>query len=275
MFSKSLKRTIDFSPELIEPWSYFPARYAWRFLHTDRKYVDPMAMTAKRKLTLGAFVVAGIALFFIYVLPYVSLDYLESQRGNFTEYYSRNPLTVIFLYMVTSALFIGAALPIMALFALLAGALFGFSIGMVAISIASTIGSTLVLLWSRYFFRDWLQERFREEFSIINRGIAEEGAYYVFSARLMTIFPMFLINLVCGLTNIKLSSYVIATLLSQTIVVSVWVYAGATMADLKTGSDILSLKMMIVFASLGVLPILCHRIFLALRGKGGGSKQQR
>ena len=219
--------------------------------------------------------VLAVLTVFIFVLPYVSLDYLESQRGSFTEFYSRNPLTVIFLYMVIAALFIGAALPTMGLFALLGGALFGFSIGVAAISIASTIGSTLVLLWSRYFFRDWLQERFREEFSVINRGIAEEGAYYVFSVRLMTIFPMFLINLVCGLTNIKLSSYVIATLLSQTIAVSVWVYAGSTMADLKSGGDILSLKMVIVLGSLGILPILCHRIFLALRGKGGGSRQQR
>ncbi len=233
-----------------------------------------MALTAKRKLTLGAVVVLTIAVLFIVALPYVSLEYLESQRSNFSQIYERNPVTVVFLYIAVSALIIGAALPTMGIFSLLAGALFGFPTGLVASSIASTIGSTIVLLWSRYFFRDWLQDRFHKEFSAINRGIDEEGGYYVFSIRLMTVFPMFLINLVCGLTNIKMSSYVIATFLSQTIAVSVWVYAGATMADFKSGSDILSVKMIFVLAMLGVVPILCHRIFLALRGRRIGLKQK-
>lgn len=226
-----------------------------------------MPLKATRRLTLGACLVAVIAFTFIFLLPYVSLDYLESQRSNFTYYYTHSPLIVILLFMLVSALFIGAALPTMGIFALLGGALFGFPIGVAAFSIASTIGSTIVLLWSRYFFRDWLQARYHDEFTVINRGIAEEGAYYIFGIRLMTIFPMFLINVLSGLTNIKFSSYVIATFLSQTIVVSVWVYAGATLADFESASDILSIEMILVFASLGVFPILCHRIFLAVRGR--------
>jgi len=229
-----------------------------------------MTTTASRKFALGALVIIVVAALCLYLLPYVSLEYLEAQRRNFGQFYAQNPVAVVLLYILVATLLIGAALPVTGVIAILSGALFGFAAGLAATAIASTVGSTIVLLWSRYFFRDFLQARFHREFAVINRGIAQEGGYYIFSIRLMTVFPMFLINLVSGLTDIRLSPYVIATFLSQTIAVSLWVYAGSTIANLRSAKDALSVEMMLVLASLGLFPLICHRIFLAVRRRGGG-----
>ena len=224
--------------------------------------------TPRNKLLWGAGLIALFAGLFLLLSPFFSLEYVESQRASYLQYYESNPLTVIVLFITLSALCTGAALPTTGIFALLGGALFGFSVGLMAVAIAGTIGSTIVLLWSRYLFRDWLQSRFQKQFAVINRGIDEEGGYYLFSIRLTMIIPFFLVNLLCGLTNIKLSTYVISTFLSQTIVVALWTYAGARLASLESSADILNLKTLVVMALVGIAPLLCHRIFIWLRRRG-------
>ena len=94
----------------------------------------------------------------------------------------------------------------------------------------------------------------------MNRGMAKEGSYYLFSARLLMILPFFAVNIVSGLTNLRLHTYMISTFLSQTIVVAVFVYAGSTLADLNSQSDILSATTFVSLALVGIAPLVLHRI---------------
>ncbi|MDZ7783891.1 MAG: VTT domain-containing protein [Halioglobus sp.] len=224
-----------------------------------------LVATPQWKMIWGLGVLAATLVLFALLSPYISLEYLESQRSLYLDYYREHPLTVVLMYVAFSSLCIGMALPATGIFALLAGGLFGFGVGLVACTVASTLGSTLVFLWSRYLFRDWLSDRFEKQFHIINRGIKADAGYYLFSIRLLMIFPFFLVNLLCGLTKIRFSTYVIATFFSQTIVVAVWVYAGATLARLDAPSDILSVKTMLTLALVGLAPLFFYRLTLAAR----------
>ena len=220
------------------------------------------------KLICGIALLAASMVFFLIISPYMSAEFLETQLGNYLDYYDNNPLLVMVLYVSVSAILIGAALPVTGIFTLLAGALFGFQMGWAISVVGSTIGATLVFLWSRYLFRDWLKNRFEEQFSIVNRNINDEGFYYLFSIRLIMIFPFFLTNLLSGLTSLKLSTYVIVTTIAQIIVLALWSYAGSTMANFGADIKILTLETFIILTLAGVAPLLIHRFLNWLKRKG-------
>lgn len=226
----------------------------------------PMGLPGrKRKLIAGIVFVVVTTLVFLLVSPYLSLEYLESQRSFFAEIYGRRPILVPALYLLISAVLIGLALPFTGVLALLGGALFGFTLGWIMSSIAGTVGALMVFLWSRYLFRDWLQRRFQRQFTIVNRGIEEEGVYYLFSIRLVAVFPFFLVNLLCGLTNISAYAYTGITFAGQTIVVALWVYAGARIASLVSVGEILTVESVLVLFIVGLLPFASHRLLNRLR----------
>ncbi|MDC0362949.1 VTT domain-containing protein, partial [Halioglobus sp.] len=191
----------------------------------------------EKKFVFGIAFVGILFLFFFLFSSFFSLEYMESQRIHLIEFYALHPVLVPGLYISASAVLIGLALPVTGVLALLGGALFGFFTGWIMSSIAGTIGSIIVYLWSRYLFQDWLQERFQRQLSQVNKGIEADGVYYLFSIRLIAVFPFFLVNLLCGIAHISLSSYVVATFLGQTIVVALWVYAGSRISNLVFVGD--------------------------------------
>ncbi len=220
------------------------------------------------KLISGIALLTASVVFFTMVFPYVSTEFLENQLDDYLYYYDNNALLVVAVYLLISAILIGAALPVAGIFTLLAGALFGFQIGW-AVSVAgSTIGATLVFLWSRYLFRDWLQDRFEEQFAIVNKNIDDEGFYYLFSIRLLMIFPFFLINLLSGLTRLKFSTYLLATIIGQIIVLAPWSFAGSTMANFAIDAEVLTLETFIILAMVGLAPLLIHRFLNRLKSRG-------
>ena len=233
-----------------------------------------MGLPAQERKFLAGIAFLGSVVLLSYVLsPYFSLEYLESQRDHFAQIYERHPVLVPAVYVITSAVFIGLALPITGALALLGGALFGFSKGWIMSSVAGTIGALIVFLWSRYLFRDWLQNRFQRQFSLVNAGIETEGIYYLFGIRLVAIFPFFLVNLLCGLTNIRLYEYVIVTFIGQTAVVALWVFAGAEIASLVSVGDVLNIENVLVLFIVGLLPYLSHRLLNRLRARDRRNRQ--
>jgi uncharacterized membrane protein YdjX (TVP38/TMEM64 family) len=82
--------------------------------------------------------------------------------------------------------------------------LFGLAVGTLAVSFASTIGATLACFASRFLLREWVQKKFGDKLKAVNAGIEKEGAFYLFSLRLVPIFPFFVINLLMGLTRMRL-----------------------------------------------------------------------
>lgn len=212
------------------------------------------------KLLAGICLLVMAMVLFAEIAPYISKDHLESHFGDYLQYYAISPITVMIFYLVVSTLLIGAALPVTGVCSLFAGALFGFELGWALGTISSTVGATIVFFWSRYLFRDWLKSRFEKQFSSVSEGIDEEGLYYLFSIRLLVIFPFFLVNILCGLTNLKPSMYMLVTTFAQIFIIALFAYAGSTMASFGSSKEILSIEVVCALTLLGFAPLAFHRL---------------
>jgi uncharacterized membrane protein YdjX (TVP38/TMEM64 family) len=153
------------------------------------------------------------------------------------------------------------ALPIAVLMTLLAGALFGLWPGAILTSFASTIGSTLCFLLSRYLFKDYVQGKYQKYLGTINQGIKEEGLFYLLFLRLSPIFPFFVINLTFGLTHMKWTNFYWISQLGMLPATILFVNAGVQLGQINDVQDILTLPVIISFSALGLLPIITKRIY--------------
>ena len=166
-------------------------------------------------------------------------------------------LLFFFAYIIVTAL----ALPISLLKTLLAGALFGLLPGVILTSFASTIGSTLCFLLSRYLFKDLIQEKYKKYLSKVNQGIKEEGLLYLFFLRLSPIFPFFIINLTFGLTNMRWTNFYWISQLGMLPATILFVNAGKQLSQINNLEDILTMKVIISLSAIGLLPIITKRIY--------------
>ena len=140
------------------------------------------------------------------------------------------------------------------------GALFGLVKGSIIISFASTIGATLACLVSRYLLRDWVQRTFSDTLAVINQGMAKEGEFYLFSLRLVPIFPFFMINLVMGLSRMRLSQFYWISQLGMLPGTLVYVNAGRELGKLNSLSGIISPSLIISFIILGIFPYAVKKL---------------
>ena len=214
-----------------------------------------------KKLLLVLIAAAGIGMFFHFNLhQLLTLDGLKGSMDQFNQYKAQSPLLVIggffLLYVVVTAL----SLPGAAILTLAAGALFGLVEGLLVVSFASTIGATLAFLVSRYLLRDTIKKRFPERLAAIDKGVDKEGAFYLFTLRLVPVFPFFLINLLMGLTAIKSWTFYWVSQIGMLAGTFVFVNAGTQLAQIERLSGILSLDLILSFALLGVFPLIAKAI---------------
>lgn len=148
---------------------------------------------------------------------------------------------------------------------LAAGAFFGVFWGLLIVSFASSIGASLAFLVSRFIFRDSIQRRFGERLKMINEGVEREGAFYLFTLRLVPVFPFFLINLLMGLTSIKVTTFYWVSQLGMLLGTLVYVNAGTQLATLDSLANILSPSILLSLALLGVFPLLAKRIMALVK----------
>ncbi len=187
---------------------------------------------------------------------YLTLDALKAQQAAFEGYYHANPLLVIAMFFAVYVTLTALSVPGAAILTLAAGAIFGVATGTLIVSFASTIGATLAFLASRYLFQNAVQGRFGERLKGLNEGIARDGAFYLFSLRLVPIFPFFLVNLAMGLTPIKTWTYYWVSQLGMLLGTLVYVNAGTQLAQISTLRDVTSPALLGSFVALGLLPWL-------------------
>ncbi len=214
-----------------------------------------------KKLLLVLIAAAGIGMFFHFNLhQLLTLEGLKGSMDQFNQYKAQSPLLVIggffLFYVVVTAL----SLPGAAILTLAAGALFGLVEGLLVASFASTIGATLAFLVSRYLLRDTIKKRFPERLAAIDKGVDKEGAFYLFTLRLVPVFPFFLINLLMGLTAIKSWTFYWVSQIGMLAGTFVFVNAGTQLAQIERLSGILSLDLILSFALLGVFPLIAKAI---------------
>ncbi|MGY5449454.1 FAD-dependent oxidoreductase [Agarivorans sp. MS3-6] len=177
-------------------------------------------------------------------------------QSSVEQHYFVSIVGYFFLYIFVTAFSIPGA----ALLTLLAGALFGVVNGVIMVSFASSIGATCAFFVARYLLRDSLEKRYADKLQSINQGIEKEGAFYLFSLRLIPIFPFFLINLVMALTKLPLKTFYWVSQLGMIPATIVYVNAGTELAKLDSLSGILSPSLLIAFTLLGVLPYISKAI---------------
>lgn len=219
-----------------------------------------------KKLSLLLLAAIGVGLFFFYDLnQLLTLDGLKGSMAQFDQYKAQSPLLVIggffLLYILVTAL----SLPGAAILTLAAGALFGLAQGLLVASFASSIGATLAFLVSRYLLRDTIKKRFPERLTAIDTGVEKEGAFYLFTLRLVPVFPFFLINLLMGLTAIKSWTFYWVSQIGMLAGTFVFVNAGTQLAQIDSLSGILSLDLILSFALLGVFPLIAKSLINAIK----------
>lgn len=229
------------------------------------------ASTLKKLIILGTLLVI-VGLFFYFDLSrFLSLEYLKDSQVRFQQLYQQHRIAVLGTYMLIYVVVTALSLPGAAVMTLAGGGLFGLITGTVAVSFASTIGATCACLASRYFLRDWVQSKFGAKLHTINDGIEKEGAFYLFSLRLIPIFPFFIINLLMGLTTMPVRTYFWVSQLGMLPATIVYVNAGNELAKIDSLSGILSPSLIASFAVLGLFPITVKKLMERYRtSKAGG-----
>jgi len=201
-----------------------------------------------------------VAAFFTFDLGrFLTLDYLRSRQQAFDLFYAENRLLTIGIYFSLYIAVTALSLPGAAIMTLAGGALFGFWTALVVVSFASSIGATLAFLVSRFLLRDWVQGRFGDKLRAVNAGVEKEGAFYLFSLRLVPVFPFFIINLVMGLTPLKAGLFYLVSQVGMLPGTAVYVNAGTQLARIESVSGILSPGLLFSFILLGVFPLIAKK----------------
>ncbi len=223
------------------------------------------AMTKKQLLLLTLLLVL-VALFLALDLgQYLTLEQLKVQQQQFAQYYAAQPVLVIGIFFLGYVLITGLSLPGAAIMTLAAGALFGLWTGTLVVSFASTLGATLAFLFSRLLLRDWVQRKFTRSMETINAGIAQDGARYLFSLRLVPVIPFFVINLVMGLTQLRVWTFYWVSQLGMLAGTLVYVNAGSQLAQLESMGGLLSPSLLGAFLLLASFPWLARGLQTALQ----------
>jgi pyruvate/2-oxoglutarate dehydrogenase complex dihydrolipoamide dehydrogenase (E3) component/uncharacterized membrane protein YdjX (TVP38/TMEM64 family) len=223
---------------------------------------------SKKKLLILALLVALVVAFFAFDLGrFLSLDYIKSRQAEFTALAADKPLLVGGTFFAVYVAVCALSLPGAAIMTLAAGAIFGLVTGTVIVSFASAIGATLALLVSRYILRDSVQSKFGARLADLDKGIEREGAFYLFTLRLVPIFPFFIINLLMGLTKMKAWTFYWVSQIGMLAGTIVYVNAGTQLAKISSLKGILSPGLIGSFVLLGVFPLVAKKIIDTIKAR--------
>ena len=233
-------------------------------------------MSAGKRWGLLAVLVLAVAAFFALGLNrYLSLEFIKGQQSQLEAWRAANPLmaglTFFGIYIATTAL----SLPGAALLTLAAGAIFGLGWGSLIASFAASIGATLAFLISRVVLRDWVQARFGERLGAINDGVRKDGAFDLFTLRVVPLFPFFLINLAMGLTSIRVLTFYWVSQLGMLAGTLVYVNAGTQLARIDKLADVASPGVLVSLALLGLFPLIAKKGMDLFRARQSTSRWKK
>ncbi|MGJ7457622.1 FAD-dependent oxidoreductase [Halomonas sp. RA08-2] len=229
-----------------------------------------------RRLLLVLVIVAAVAAFFLSgASDFLTLESLQAEQARFQAWLAREPVTVIGGFFLLYVVMAGLSLPGATLMTLLSGALFGLGWGLLIVSFASTLGATLAALIARTLLREPLERRYARQLERINVGIRREGALYLFTLRLIPLFPFFVINLVMGLTRMRLATFYWVSQVGMLAGTAVFVNAGNELAELQALGDILSPSLVASFVLIGLFPWLAKGLVALVRRRALARRYRR
>jgi pyruvate/2-oxoglutarate dehydrogenase complex dihydrolipoamide dehydrogenase (E3) component/uncharacterized membrane protein YdjX (TVP38/TMEM64 family) len=231
---------------------------------------------SRSRLILVAAVAAAIILFFATgAHRHLSFENVKAQQAALQSLYQAHPWQTALGFFAAYVAVAGLSLPGAALMTLVAGAIFGLLWGTLIVSFASALGATLAFLVSRFVLRDWVQARFRRQLQGINDGVEKEGAFYLFTLRLIPAVPFFVINLALGLTPMRTWTFYWVSQLGMLAGTLVYVNAGTRLAEITSPRDVLSPGLIGAFLLLGLFPLLAKKIVDLVRARRLYARWQR
>jgi len=223
---------------------------------------------SKKKLLIFASLLGSVAAYFAFDLGrFLSLEYLQSRQAGLVALATERPWQVSGIFIAAYVAVTALSLPGAAIMTLAAGAIFGLLAGTVIVSFASSIGATLAFLTARYLLRDSVQSRFGTRLADIDKGIAREGAFYLFTLRLVPLVPFFVINLLMGLTTMRAWTFYWVSQVGMLAGTVVYVNAGTQLAKIESLRGILSPALVGSFVLLGLFPLLAKKIVDAVKAR--------
>ena len=223
---------------------------------------------SKGKIAVVALIVVFVAAFLAFDLGrYLDLEYLKSRQADIDALYREYPVASLAAYFAAYVAITGLSLPGAAILTLAGGAVFGLLWGSIAVSFASTLGATVAFMVSRYLLRDGIQRRYGDRLKAINAGVERDGAFYLFTMRLVPAFPFFVVNLVMGLTPMRTLTFALVSQLGMLPGTIVFVNAGTQLARIDSLQGILSPALIGSFVLLGIFPFVARRIVDAVKAR--------
>ncbi|MEZ6080229.1 MAG: TVP38/TMEM64 family protein [Pirellulaceae bacterium] len=221
--------------------------------------LQPGSGWLKKVLLLAVVAGMGSTLYW-FLRDVLSLEYLASQEAQMRAWQVDSPMIATMVALVVYIAVAGLSLPGATALTLVYGWYFGFWHGMLVVSFGSTGGAMVAFLISRYLLRDWVQNRMQERLRRIDEAFEREGAFYLFTLRLVPAVPFFIINAVMGLTKVRATTFWWVSQLGMLPGTAAYVYAGSTVPSLQSLANdgvagILSWQMLLAFAVIGVLPL--------------------
>ncbi|TDJ24431.1 MAG: pyridine nucleotide-disulfide oxidoreductase [Gammaproteobacteria bacterium] len=210
-----------------------------------------------KKVSLVGIIITILVIFFAFDLgQFLTLEYIKGQQHQIDALYAEDKFLTLASFFLLYILVTGVSLPGATILTLAAGAVFGLLNALILVSFASSIGASLAFVISRYLFRETVEARFGSSLKAINDGIEKDGAFYLFALRLVPAFPFFVINLVMGLTPIKLKTFYWVSQLGMFAGTIVYVNAGTQLGQINSAAEILSAELIISFVLLAMLPFV-------------------
>ena len=224
-------------------------------------------MKVSRTLLLVVIAVFLAAFFMFDLQHYLTLETLKPKQAVIESYRITHPRLAIIIYSLIYITVTGLSLPGATVLTLAGGAVFGLFWGTVIVSFASTIGATLAFLAARFLFRDAVKSRFGSRLQEIDEGVNRDGAFYLFTLRLIPLFPFFLINLAMGLTALNTRTFYWVSQIGMLAGTLVYVNAGTQLAKIESLSGIVSPGLLGSFVLLGLFPLVAQKIVQALKNR--------
>jgi len=222
-------------------------------------------MNLREIALLAALIAAVIAFFALGWQHYLSLGTLKYGQAAFASDYAQSPLQFAAIYFATYVAVAALSLPGATILTLAGGAIFGFGWGLLLASFASSIGATLAMLAARYLLRASVVARLGTRLGEIDKGIAKDGALYLFTLRLIPLVPFFVINLLMGLTKMPARTFYWVSQVGMLAGTAVFVNAGTQLGRLTSLSGILSPDLIASFVLLGIFPLLARKFIAELQ----------
>lgn len=223
-----------------------------------------------KKAVLALVLIGALAAYFAFDLgQYLSLENFKASQAEIVAAKDANPALYIAGFFLLYVAVTGLSIPGAAIMSLVAGALFGVVVGTLIVSFASTMGATLAFLSSRYLLRDWVQGKFGERLRAVDDGLEKDGAFYLFTLRLIPVFPFFVINLLMGLTRIKTGTFFGVSQIGMLPATIVFVNAGTQISRIESTAGLLSPTLIASFVALAFFPWAAKGIVAVVKRSRG------